>query len=374
MLLILCLADLISGFVDPWHPMTGSWRCWLFIATEPGALQDVHKAVHPHIRLPVIDFLCSSDLQYDSAFEDACCSQPLKVPVRVDSSLLLDTADEWFAGTNNLDELGRHFYFGLAHPVAQEGDKMSLIIPEEGSLDYHFGGDKASHAHDYLRLYQTLFAVYGTSASVLEIGVNTGESLAVWSVWFPDGLVIGNDIRSGMFDVFWPRLADAGANATGNTFILFGDLMLEENLNALRKLANFDIVIDDADHSARGTILRFIFLFPDPAVLKRGGTYSIEDIGRPNFEIYEFFTILAAVALRPKPTYAKSKIHEESFSHENAKFQHSRHKLEEYIQKLAEKYDIWQESLFSFVNDIENDLVDTVTFTGERIIITKTPA
>ena len=51
-----------------------------------------------------------------------------------------------------------------------------------------------------------------------------GHSLAMWSLWFPDGGIVG----VGISEVVMDQLIARGANVTGNIKIVVGDTTSEE--------------------------------------------------------------------------------------------------------------------------------------------------
>jgi hypothetical protein len=138
------------------------------------------------------------------------------------------------------------------------------------------GTDKSSHHHGYARLYQRHFAARrATARRLLEIGVGGinswrgydtsegGQSLRMWSDYFPNAEIVGVDIH--------PK-AVAGARIRFEQ----GDQSDPVFLRALiEKYRPFDIVIDDGSHVGRHIIASFTALWD---AVSPGGVYVIEDL------------------------------------------------------------------------------------------------
>jgi hypothetical protein len=152
-------------------------------------------------------------------------------------------------------------------------------------LARYYGTDKSSRTHAYARLYDRHFASRRlTVRRLLEIGVGGtdswsgyattagGQSLRMWSDYFPDAEIVGIDIY---------------AKAIRKPHIHFeqGDQSDSGFLRALiEKHGPFDIVIDDGSHVGRHIIASFAVLWD--AVVP-GGIYVIEDLPaayNPNYE------------------------------------------------------------------------------------------
>jgi hypothetical protein len=138
------------------------------------------------------------------------------------------------------------------------------------------GTDKSSYHHGYARLYERHFAARrATARRLLEIGVGGtsswrgyettegGQSLKMWSDYFPNAEIIGVDIH---------------AKAISGPRIRFeqGDQFDPVFLQALiEKYRSFDIVIDDGSHIGSHITASFAALWS--AVIP-GGVYVIEDL------------------------------------------------------------------------------------------------
>lgn len=138
------------------------------------------------------------------------------------------------------------------------------------------GTDKSSYGHGYARLYQRHFASRRpTVRKLLEIGVGGtssgrgyettegGQSLRLWSDYFPNAEIVGIDINSKAISE--PRIRFEQ-----------GDQSDQDFLRALiEKYGPFDIVIDDGSHVGKHIIASFAALWS--AVIP-GGMYVIEDL------------------------------------------------------------------------------------------------
>jgi hypothetical protein len=144
------------------------------------------------------------------------------------------------------------------------------------ALALHFGTDKSSAEHGYTRLYQRHFASRRKRVrSVLEIGVGGttsvggyettegGQSLRMWSRYFPNARVVGIDIHKK--NVLGERIHFEQGSQADPDFLA----------RLAREYGPFDIVIDDGSHIGRDIIASFTGLY-DHVTL--GGFYVIEDL------------------------------------------------------------------------------------------------
>ena len=166
-----------------------------------------------------------------------------------------------------LDEMGGYFY-GIAGFQTFTG----MHIFNNG------GGFKFSRDMGYYDIYEPHMEHCAEFCNLLELGVNTGVSLAVWSTFFPQGRVVGVDISFSQWHGMSREslLGAMGANASGLVEILELDYLTADEAD-LRALGGFDIIVDDGDHRAESQIRAFERLFP---ILESGGVYIIEDVHR----------------------------------------------------------------------------------------------
>lgn len=129
---------------------------------------------------------------------------------------------------------------------------------------------KLSHKWtSYLVEYERLFAPFRDRAiSMLEIGVQNGGSLELWSRYFSRATrVVGCDINPKCAQLTFdePRIS-----------VVVADACSEPGMAAVRALASrFDVVIDDGSHKSSDIIRGFAKYFP---LVNDGGLYVCEDL------------------------------------------------------------------------------------------------
>ena len=121
----------------------------------------------------------------------------------------------------------------------------------------------------YLAIYERevgRFRDAGAPVRLLEIGVQNGGSLEVWSKFLPPGSsVVGMDID--------PRCGEL--TFEGDITVLIGDAADPATLDRLLGDRVFDIIVDDGSHVSRDIIATFEACFPR---LVPGGVFLIEDL------------------------------------------------------------------------------------------------
>lgn len=141
--------------------------------------------------------------------------------------------------------------------------------PSLGELYAAHGGKVSDKWTRYLGEYERLFAPYRSRAlSLLEIGVQNGGSLELWSRYFPAATrIVGCDIdpRCGQLHYEDPRIRVVVADASGAA--------APEAVRALVPAP--DVVIDDGSHKSGDIIRAFANYFP---LLEDGGLYVCEDL------------------------------------------------------------------------------------------------
>jgi hypothetical protein len=142
-----------------------------------------------------------------------------------------------------------------------------IVNPADlNSLGLLHGTDKSSDHHDYLKFYERYFAPLRNDAvTILEIGVLSGASLAMWESYFAHGHIIGADIDGSTLRFKRPRV-DIEIMDQGN---------LDDLVRLGLKHGPFDIIIDDGSHLWNHQIIGLQTLFP---FLKDGGIYIVEDL------------------------------------------------------------------------------------------------
>lgn len=121
----------------------------------------------------------------------------------------------------------------------------------------------------YLREYDRLFAPYREqNISMLEIGIQNGGSLEIWSQYFPNAQkFVGCDINPDCAKLTYtdPRIA-----------VIVGDATTPETqAQVLAQSANFDLIIEDGSHTSSDIVKAFARYFP---ALKTGGLFVAEDL------------------------------------------------------------------------------------------------
>jgi O-antigen biosynthesis protein len=121
----------------------------------------------------------------------------------------------------------------------------------------------------YLDEYDRLFAsIWDRPVRLLEIGVQNGGSLDIWSQFFPKAqAIVGCDINPdcGRLTYDDPRIG-----------IIVGDANDPQTQQLiLQRSGKFDIVIDDGSHLSSDIIKTFALYFP---YLAEGGTFIAEDL------------------------------------------------------------------------------------------------
>lgn len=126
-----------------------------------------------------------------------------------------------------------------------------------------FPGTDKDRPHGYLPDYERIAAELGDDASVCEVGVWHGGSLAMWRELFPFGVVVGVDIDPGMT---WPP-------DTVRIVMPQDDPGLRGAVS-VHAPDGYDLVVDDASHIGSLTEATFCSLWP---LVKPGRYYVVED-------------------------------------------------------------------------------------------------
>jgi SAM-dependent methyltransferase len=139
-------------------------------------------------------------------------------------------------------------------------------------------GQKVSTKWDsYLDVYEDMFRPFKQEAvDLLEIGVQNGGSLEVWSRYFPRARTLtGCDIN--------PRCAGL-AYADPRVQVIVGNANEQATFQKIAaRSPAFDIIVDDGSHRTNDVISSFLTYFP---LLKPGGIYIAEDMHCAYWEAY----------------------------------------------------------------------------------------
>jgi len=98
--------------------------------------------------------------------------------------------------------------------------------------------DKSSVFHSYLPLYQKLFSGFREPVTLLEIGIQFGNSIKVWKQYWPHSLIIGMDsVDNRIFGLESDRC-----------HLYFRDAYTNESVALMGNYRPFNIIIDDGSH------------------------------------------------------------------------------------------------------------------------------
>ena len=125
--------------------------------------------------------------------------------------------------------------------------------------------------HSYIDVYQTVLEPISMSATrVLEVGIQQGGSIKLWSDFFPNAHVYGVDItlEKVEVDLSSPRITCLTTDAYNREFV------------SSLGYGTFDFVIDDGPHTKESMIF---FAEEYLKLLKPGGVLIIEDIQSPDW-------------------------------------------------------------------------------------------
>jgi glycosyltransferase involved in cell wall biosynthesis/23S rRNA U2552 (ribose-2'-O)-methylase RlmE/FtsJ len=130
----------------------------------------------------------------------------------------------------------------------------------------------------YLHEYDRLFSPYrDLPISVLEIGVQNGGSLEIWSQYFPNAKkIVGSDINLDCAKLQFgdPRIK-----------VIVGDATTEETKQKILKHSDyFDFIIEDGSHTSGDIVKSFALYF---SLLQEGGIFVVEDLHCSYWQDYQ---------------------------------------------------------------------------------------
>jgi hypothetical protein len=138
-------------------------------------------------------------------------------------------------------------------------------------------GNLSDKWEQYLGIYDAellRFILAARPVSLLEIGVQNGGSLEIWSRCLPPGSrIVGIDVDP----------ACAGLDLGPQVQVLAGDASDPATLDRLLGGARFDVIVDDGSHRSEHVIQSFEACFPR---LAPGGLYLVEDLHCSYFEAF----------------------------------------------------------------------------------------
>jgi len=132
-------------------------------------------------------------------------------------------------------------------------------------------GTTAYEAHGYTEIYQR-YIPSDKSCTLLEIGVQFGDSIRMWNEYNPNMNVHAIDNNAYLI------------RYEGNEKFTFhiGSQSHDEFVNrVMEQIPDVDFVVDDGSHYLHDTFASFTYIFPK---LKKGAVYFIEDLHFPPSE------------------------------------------------------------------------------------------
>lgn len=144
-----------------------------------------------------------------------------------------------------------------------------MINSNLGQLYNEHTGKASDKWSLYLREYDRLFGEYRNEpVRMLEIGIQNGGSLEIWSKYFTDSTaLIGCDINPDCARLSYddPRIQ-----------VIVGDANAPDTMaRVLDRCPEFDIVIDDGSHLSGDIVKSFSLYFPR---VREGGVFIAEDL------------------------------------------------------------------------------------------------
>jgi len=139
-------------------------------------------------------------------------------------------------------------------------------------------GKSSDKWKSYLFVYDNLLKdVRNKVENLLEIGVQNGGSLEIWSEYFTSVKnLIGCDIN--------PNCAELSYENTGVKIIIGDASKFEVKEKITHICSEYDIVIDDGSHQSSDIIKSFLLYFP---LVKEEGYYIIEDLHASYWQEFE---------------------------------------------------------------------------------------
>jgi len=145
-------------------------------------------------------------------------------------------------------------------------------------LFFEHNGKLTDKWEQYLAIYAgelDRFVEQGTPLRLLEIGVQNGGSLEIWSKYLPTGsTIVGIDIDPAVEKLTFE----------GNVRALVADINDMDKVEGLIGTEPFDVIVDDGSHTSSDIISTFRRLFPKLAL---GGKYIVEDLHASYWKSHE---------------------------------------------------------------------------------------
>ena len=146
-----------------------------------------------------------------------------------------------------------------------------------GLYNQHHTGKVSTKWDTYLDVYEDQFRpIKYQPIDMLEIGVQNGGSLEIWSKYFPNARTLtGCDINPRCEGLTYadPRVQVIVGNANEPSAFQ----------RILQRSSSFDVIVDDGSHRTNDVITSFLTYFP---LLKPGGVFICEDMHCAYWEEY----------------------------------------------------------------------------------------
>ena len=202
--------------------------------------------------------------QFEHKSKDALLEQIIsmgKNPIMIDNNL--KSSPLWDAHNRAFLNLMRK-HEEVFSPIKIEPEIVINSFLDDLAVKYK--SDKSSRFHNYANKYDKILSPYRESySSILEIGVAAGQSIKMWTDYFPKAAIHGADINPTS------KICESYSNRIKFHLLDQGN---EAQLKNLEQFSPFDLIIDDGNHFWREQILTFNTIFP---YLKKGGIYICED-------------------------------------------------------------------------------------------------
>jgi hypothetical protein len=131
--------------------------------------------------------------------------------------------------------------------------------------------------HSYLPLYQTLLiSKKETAKNILEVGIQSGGSIKLWSDFFTNANVYGIDIMGA--DNLWEGITNNERIILHTSTDAYNDDFFVSNF--LNKNIRCDFMLDDGPHSLE-SMKKFIRLYSQ--IMTDDGILIIEDVQSPDW-------------------------------------------------------------------------------------------
>lgn len=150
---------------------------------------------------------------------------------------------------------------------------MKDLTDELSLLAKKYATDK--YDHRYTPIYnEKFYHMRNDIKKILEIGAGDGNSLRMWSEYFPNALIYAIDNREYCIHICGREIP--------RTEVILGDIIKFDTIDKIKRIVgnDIDIIIDDASHMSNDMIIAFNGLFP---LLREGGYYIIEDVETVDF-------------------------------------------------------------------------------------------